>query len=43
MMAAFQLLDKVKQLRRGMGTIVCTCPMSAPLSDNVQTLPVWMI
>ena len=43
MTAAFQVLDKVKQLRRGMGTVVCTCPMSAPLRDNVQTLPVWMI
>ena len=43
MTAAFQVLDKVKQLRRGMGTVVCTCPMSVPLRDNVQTLPVWMI
>ena len=43
MTAAFQVLDGVKTSRRGMGTLVCTCPMSVKLRDNIQTLPVWLI
>lgn len=43
MTAAFQVLDGIKTVRRGMGTLVCTCPMSVKLRDNVQTLPVWLI
>ena len=43
MTAAFQVLDKVKTAKRGIGTLLCTCPRPAKLRENVRALPVWMI
>lgn len=43
MTAAFQVLDKIPTSRRGMGTLICTCPLPVKIRENVQTLPVWAI
>ena len=41
--AAFAVLDKIEEKRRGMGAIVCTCPQPTLLRENVWQLPVWYI
>ena len=40
---AFTVLDKVPEKRRGMGAVICTCPQSNLLRDNLLQLPVWYI
>ena len=41
--AAFTVLDKVPDKKRGMGAIVCLCPQPGALRDNILQLPVWYI
>lgn len=43
MTAAFQVLDKVPEKKRGMGAILCTCPQPGRVRDNVLQIPVWYI
>ena len=40
---AFTVLDKVAEKKRGMGTIICTCPQPNLLRENLLQLPVWYI
>ena len=41
--AAFTVLDKVPDKKRGMGAIVCLCPQPGALRDNILQIPVWYI
>ncbi len=41
--AAFTVLDKIDNKKRGMGAIICLCPMPGALRENVLQLPVWYI
>ncbi len=41
--AAFTVLDKVPDKKRGMGAIVCLCPQPGALRDNIFQIPVWYI
>ena len=41
--AAFQVLDSVKDMRRGQGAVVCMCSAPGTLRANVWALPYWMI
>lgn len=41
--AAFQILDKIPDKKRGTGAIVCMCPQPAALRENVLQIPVWYI
>ena len=41
--AAFQVLDKVEEKKRGMGAVICTCPQPGMLRDNILQIPVWYI
>ncbi len=41
--AAFTVLDKVPDKKRGMGAIVCLCPQPGALRDNILQMPVWYI
>jgi len=41
--AAFQVLDKVDEKKRGMGAIICNCPQPGFLRENVLQIPVWYI
>ncbi|MDE5893272.1 MAG: DUF4143 domain-containing protein, partial [Acetatifactor sp.] len=43
MTAAFQVLDKISEKKRGMGAILCTCPQPGRVRDNVLQIPVWYI
>lgn len=43
MTAAFQLLDKIPDKKRGMGCILCTCPQPGMVRENVLQIPVWYI
>ena len=43
MTAAFEILDKVEEKKRGMGAVICTCPAPGMLRENVLQLPVWYI
>lgn len=43
MAAAFQVLDKIPDKKRGMGAILCTCPQPGIVRDNVLQIPVWYI
>ena len=40
---AFQVLDSIKEPKRGMGAVICTCPQPGFLRENVLQLPVWYI
>ena len=41
--AAFQVLDKVEEKKRGMGAVICTCPQPGMLRDNILQIPAWYI
>ena len=41
--AAFQVLDKVQEKKRGTGAIICTCPQPGILRENILEIPVWYI
>lgn len=41
--AAFLVLDKVEDKKRGMGAIICMCPQPGALRENILQIPVWYI
>jgi len=41
--AAFTVLDKVKDKKRGTGAIICACPQPGMLRENILQIPVWYI
>ena len=41
--SAFQVLDKVEDKKRGMGTVISMCPAPGMLRENVLELPVWFV
>ena len=41
--AAFTVLDKIKNKKRGMGAIICMCPQPGALRENVLQIPVWYL
>lgn len=41
--AAFTVLDKIEDKKRGMGAIVCLCPQPGMLRENVLQIPVWYL
>lgn len=43
MTSAFQVLDKIPEKKRGMGAVVCMCPMPGMLRENVLQIPYWYI
>lgn len=43
MTAAFQILDKIPEKKRGMGAVLCTCPQPGMLRENVIQLPIWYV
>lgn len=43
MTAAFQVLDRIPEKKRGMGAVLCTCPQPGMLRENVLQLPVWYV
>lgn len=43
MTAAFQVLDRIPDKKRGMGAVLCMCPAPGLLRDNVMQLPFWYV
>ena len=43
MTAAFRVLDDIPEKKRGMGAVVCMCPMPGALRENVLQIPYWYI
>lgn len=43
MTAAFQILDKIPEKKRGTGAIICTCPTPGALRDNVFQIPYYYL
>lgn len=41
--AAFSVLDKIENKKRGSGAIVCICPRPAALRENILQIPVWYL
>lgn len=41
--AAFLVLDKIENKKRGMGAVICMCPQPGTLRENVLQIPVWYI
>jgi predicted AAA+ superfamily ATPase len=41
--STFMVLDKIKNKKRGMGSIICMCSEPGILRENVIALPVWYI
>lgn len=41
--AAFTVLDKIEDKKRGMGAIICLCPQPGILRENVLQIPVWYL
>ena len=41
--STFQVLDKVKEKKRGMGAVISMCPAPGVLRENILELPVWYI
>ena len=41
--AAFQILDKTPDKKRGTGAIICNCPQPGMLRDNLFAIPEWYI
>ena len=41
--AAFKILDKIEEKKRGMGAIICNCPMPSLARENVLKIPVFYI
>lgn len=43
MTAAFQILDKIPEKKRGTGAVICMCSMPGALRENVLQIPYWFI
>ena len=43
MTSAFRVLDNLPEKKRGMGAVVCMCPMPGMLRENVLQIPCWYI
>lgn len=43
MTAAFQVLDKIPEKKRGTGAVLCTCPQPGMLRENVLQIPIWYV
>ncbi len=43
MTSAFKVLDELSDKKRGMGGVVCMCPIPGALRDNVLQIPYWYI
>lgn len=43
MTSAFQVLDSIPNKKRGMGAVICMCPMPGLLRENILQLPYWYI
>ena len=43
MSSAFRVLDNLPEKKRGMGAVVCMCPMPGMLRENVLQIPCWYI
>lgn len=43
MTAAFQVLDKIPEKKRGMGAVLCTCTQPGILRENVLQIPIWYV
>lgn len=43
MTSAFRVLDDIPEKKRGMGAVVCMCPMPGALRENVLQIPYWYI
>lgn len=43
MTAAFRVLDGLPEKKRGMGAVICMCPMPGTLRENVLQIPYWYI
>ena len=43
MTAAFQVLDKIPDKKRGMGAVLCTCPQPGMLRENILQIPIWYV
>ena len=41
--AAFTVLDKIEDKKRGTGGLICMCPQPGLLRENVFLIPVWFI
>ena len=41
--AAFTVLDKIEDKKRGTGGLICMCPQPGQLRENVFMIPVWFI
>ena len=41
--AAFQILDRIPDKKRGGGAVISLCPMPGQLRENVLEIPVWYI
>ena len=41
--AAFTVLDRVNEKKRGTGSVICTCPQPGMLRENILQIPVWFI
>jgi predicted AAA+ superfamily ATPase len=41
--AAFTVLDKVPEKKRGMGAIICSCPQPGMLRENILEIPAWYV
>ena len=43
MTSVFRVLDNLPEKKRGMGAVVCMCPMPGMLRENVLQIPCWYI
>lgn len=41
--AAFTVLDKVPEKKRGTGAIICSCPQPGMLRENILEIPIWYV
>ena len=41
--AAFTVLDKIPDKKRGTGAVICMCPQPGALRDNILQIPVWYV
>lgn len=43
MTSTFRVLDEIPEKKRGMGAVICMCPMPGVLRENVLQIPYWYI
>lgn len=43
MTAAFRVLENLPEKKRGMGAVICMCPMPGMLRENVLQIPCWYV